>query len=474
MTGCLSGRWLASPRGTGRARMASKEVRDAVHGLITLKPHEWRVVDSPAFQRLRGVQQLAMTHLVYPGARHSRFEHNMGACHVAGQLADQLGMSDKDRDNVRAAALTHDVGHGPFSHVSEFVFEELTGKTHNHERISAAVVRHHEPIRSALGVDRAEWISELLSGTGRGAKRSAERDIIAGPADIDKLDYLLRDSHYCGVEYGRYDLDKIVESARLVHKPEGAYLAYHRDGVFAIEGMLLARYHMHRQVYGHKTRLATDKMLVRAMLLGVEEGLLPKRVFAPAELDADFVAAYLEWDDRRVIDTLCHADGSAAGEVMRSLTRRQLLKRVAKITMEDLPPRDFDRMLAGEAIAPKPDVLRREQEAAERAVAEAANVDPLWVVMHWEELQNPISSRDDFRITDNEVLVTDDDAKSLEKFTEISEVFSSDAGLRSRRSVSVYVRPPDGVEKFDRKAEKMIRDAAIAALRQVGEAGQAV
>ena len=192
------------------------------------------------------------------------------------------------------------------------------------------MVRYHEPIRSALDAD-SEWIAELLSGTGHGARRSAARDIIAGPADMDKLDYLLRDSHYCSVKYGRYDIDKVIEAARLVRKSDGQYLAYHRDGVFAIEGMLLARYHMHRQVYGHKTRLATDKMLMRAMLYGVEEGLIPRRVFAPENLDADFVAEYLGWDDYRTIAALSGAQGSRAGEMARALIGRRLMKRVVKL-----------------------------------------------------------------------------------------------------------------------------------------------
>lgn len=183
--------------------LTSKEVRDAVHGLISLTPDEWRVVDSRPFQRLRGVQQLAMTHLVYPGARHSRFEHCVGACYVAGRLADRLAaiapskMTNDRVAMVRAAALTHDIGHGPFSHVSEFVFEQLTGGEHIHEKISAAILRTDEQVRAALGTERSEWAANLLAGEGHGAKRSVERDIVAGPADIDKLDYLLRDSHFC-------------------------------------------------------------------------------------------------------------------------------------------------------------------------------------------------------------------------------------------------------------------------------------
>lgn len=452
--------------------MASKEVRDAIHGLVELSKREWKVVDSPAFQRLRGVQQLAATHLVYPGARHSRFEHCIGACHLAGRLAVQLGMNANDQARVRAAALVHDVGHGPFSHVSEFVFEELTGGEHIHEKISAAVVRYHEPIRSALAGD-SDWIADLLSGEGHGARRSVARDIIAGPADIDKLDYLLRDSHYCGVEYGRYDIDKVIESAKLVPRSDGSYLAYHRDGVFAIEGMLLARYHMHRQVYGHKTRLATDKMLMRAMLLGVDENLLPRNVFAPTNLNAAFVEDYLTWDDHKTLAALADSN-SPAGEMARALTSRRLLKRVVKVSLDDLRAAGFDQMLAGEAISPKPGVLHKEQRAAEQLVADAAGVDPMWVILHWEELQNPITSRDDFRVTDKEVLITDDKGKSVEKFTELSEMFSADVGIRSRRSVSVYVRPPDKSDTFTAREQSKIRSATLDALRQVGEAGQEV
>ena len=102
------------------------------------------MVDSPAFQRLRRVHQLAMTYLVYPGARHSRFEHCIGACDVGGRLAESVNAAAKNQvvnvSRVRAAALCHDLGHGPFSHVGEFVFEELAGRSHVHEQISAATV----------------------------------------------------------------------------------------------------------------------------------------------------------------------------------------------------------------------------------------------------------------------------------------------------------------------------------------------
>jgi HD superfamily phosphohydrolase len=454
--------------------MTSSEVRDAVHGLIELTADEWKIVNSPAFQRLRGVQQLAATHLIYPGARHSRFEHCMGACHVAGRIATSLGMSPDDRKRVRLAALVHDLGHGPFSHVSEFVFEELTGKDHVHEQISAAIVQHHKPVRDVLGATTAKWIAELLSGTGHGAKRSVARDIVAGPPDIDKLDYLLRDSLYCGVEYGRYDLDKIIEAARIVPTSQGDYLAYHSDGVFAVEGMLLARYHMTRQVYGHKTRLATDQMLMRAMKFGVEEGILPQKVFAPGDLDDSFVAEYLKWDDNKTTRMLCDKPDTKAGQMMQSLVHRRLFKRTVRIVHEDLRDhKDFGPLLAGEAIQPKPGLLGAHQAEIEKLVAEAAGVDPMWVTLLWEELQNPIISSNDFRVTDKEVLFTNGNG-SIERFSELSEIFSADAGQRTRRAVSVYIRPPDGTAKFSSTTLNKIAKAAHEGLLALARAGQEV
>lgn len=174
--------------------MTSVEVRDPVHDLILLEPNEWEVVDSPPFQRLRRIQQLAMTHMAYPGARHSRFEHCIGVCHIGGRLARAINRVQReavvDPARIRAAGLCHDLGHGPFSHVSEFVYELRTKRHGIHEQISAGIVRHNPAIQRALGEQTAQWVAELLEGSGHGTVRSIERDIVAGPADVDKLDYL--------------------------------------------------------------------------------------------------------------------------------------------------------------------------------------------------------------------------------------------------------------------------------------------
>lgn len=440
--------------------MTSREVRDPIHGLIELNSGEWKIVDSPAFQRLRRIQQLAFTHLVYPGARHSRFEHCMGAGHIAGHVASSL---EEQSQPLRAAGLCHDLGHGPFSHVSEMVYEKLTGREHIHEAISAAIVRHHAPVAKSLGNDLSKWVAELLAGTGHGARRSFERDVIAGPADIDKLDYLLRDSHFCGVNYGKFDMHKVVESMRKAEDISGDYLGFDEEGIYAVEELLLARYHMHRQVYGHRTRVATDLMLIRSMLYGVDEELLPRSVFEPPEAPDDkFVDEYLQWDDQRVIRRLLDAeDGSPAKDVMSALTRRQLLKATSRYSHAELEEQ-FGMTLAGNAV--KPQNLDEVLPEAEALVAEAAGVDPRWVMFHWESLKSPIGSQDRLILEDSQVPIVV--GKSIQPLSQVSDIFNNTEQL-PKYAVVAYVQPPG--KPFNQLMKKKIDKAFLASLKMIAE-----
>lgn len=451
--------------------MATVEVRDAVHGLIPFSDQVWGVVDTPAYQRLRGVQQLAFTHLVYPGARHSRFEHCLGAAHIAGSLAARAQASDTERQRIQLAALVHDIGHGPFSHVSEEVFEQLTGRRAIHESISAAIIQYDPFVRQALGDETATWIAELLTYTGHARHRGFARDVVSGPADIDKLDYLLRDSHYCGVNYGRYDLPKVIEAARRFDDPlaNETYLAFHEDAVFALEEMLLARYHMHRQVYGHKTRVGIDQMLVRAMLLGIEEDLLPRSVFAPPESpNEDFVRDYLRFDDAEVIKTLCRSNGRA-GDVMQALMERRLCKQVIPLNDEVVLAR-LGRIVGGAALKPEEQALESLLPEAEARIAAVAGVDPVWVILHWDERRSPLTSQYSPRTQSSDIFLVNDKGDTT-LFHDRSEVFQrGDVGAKP--SVSLYLRPQDDLgleERVDR-----LRNAVFEELDRIGRASNEV
>lgn len=454
------------------------EVRDAIHGLISLPPTAWKVIDTRPFQRLRRVQQLALTHLVYPGARHSRLEHSVGAAHIAARLADAIngrpGVANKvPVERVQLAALVHDIGHGPFSHVSEEVMEALTGRSKIHEAISAAIVRHDQEVTAALGAADAGWIADLLEGTGHGKNRSVERDIVAGPADIDKLDYLLRDSHYCGVEYGRYDLDKVIESARCLADATGTALAFDVGALYALEEMLLARYHMHRQVYGHRTRVATDRMLVRAITLGVESGQLPKEVFAPPQdMTAEFVAEYLKWDDAAVVHELLQDGSSNAGQVMQALIDRRLFKLVARYGQPELEALEKNVQQRGFIAQPDDDAMTRLLPDVEAAIAAAAGVDPHWVCLHWENRKDPLASQLAVRVAASTIILVEGDGKGQWMFEKRSEVFRE--GVQPPEVfISLYLRPPDD-RKLDSKVLKQVTRALKDGLKTIGAAAKAV
>lgn len=217
------------------------EIRCPVHGFIGFSDWEREVINHPTFQRLRRIRQLAWTDQVYPGATHTRFEHSLGVMHIAGQLFDALARSSpdvlkpadgftpdalkRDKQIVRFAALLHDTGHGPFSHAAEDLFPEIAkGKHYKHEAYSGAAIRYslkgaieNHPLNdSAI---KADEIADLLESNSRAGRLLLWRDLIDGQMDADRMDYLLRDSLHIGVDYGRYDWRRLLNTVRVIAKP---------------------------------------------------------------------------------------------------------------------------------------------------------------------------------------------------------------------------------------------------------------
>ena len=234
------------------------EFRDPIHGLIRLTDQELAIVNTQAFQRLRRIRQLAMADLVYPGALHTRFEHSLGTLHVADKISTHSDiiehMSCEDRRLVRLAALLHDIGHGPFSHVSEYLLEryydtskvgEPSSREKIHELITADIIKKLPEIAEVLDNDDREKILEILR---EGRKRNYLRDIVSSSLDADKMDYLLRDAYFTGVKYGLFDLDKIIDSCRVLQTGAESYLVIDEGGLFAVEQLVVAKYHMTQQV----------------------------------------------------------------------------------------------------------------------------------------------------------------------------------------------------------------------------------
>lgn len=265
--------------------MAAKphEVRDPIHVFIRLDSAERKLVDSRPFQRLRHIHQLALTHLVYPGATHRRFEHSLGVMEVATRIYDvvtdpanvrhvsvQRILADRQywRRVLRAAALCHDLGHLPFSHAAE---KELLPEGWSHERLSKEIILQELAgiLKSELAVE-PEDVARLAVGPTWFEFEKEFTDweailceIITGDAfGADRIDYLLRDSHHAGVAYGRFDHYRLIDTLRILpEEEEGSQepaLGVAEGGLQSAESLLWARYLMYTQLYFHPVRRIYD------------------------------------------------------------------------------------------------------------------------------------------------------------------------------------------------------------------------
>lgn len=254
-----------------------KLFRDPVHGFIELGDAEVQIVDTPLFQRLRRIRQLGFSHLVYHGAEHSRFGHSLGALHIADRVLSTLidtpsyTCDDRQREDlqnarnvIRMAALLHDIGHTPFSHSLEFVCSS-DGTETSHEDYSAIIVENYNQIASVLE-DKLCVSPRKVGALIRGIGPPLQKDIIVGYLGVDRIDYLLRDSYYCGVKYGIFDYHRILATLRVakMRKNEETVetIAVDREkGIHALEEYVLSRYWMYQQVYHHKTKCCFEAMI---------------------------------------------------------------------------------------------------------------------------------------------------------------------------------------------------------------------
>jgi HD superfamily phosphohydrolase len=266
------------------------EIRDPIHTFISLDTDERKVLDSRPVQRLRHIHQLALTHLIYPGATHRRFEHSLGVMDLAGRVYDVVTdpanlLVDPVRDLVpehnsfdhkrwrwvvRMAALCHDIGHLPFSHAGEDLLPD--GKKHEHLTLDLIESEHMRSLWNDLNVKPTD-VARLAVGPGKYPSPNFSdweailSEIIIGDAfGVDRIDYLLRDSHHTGVAYGKFDHNRLVDNLRILPKSDAEEceltLGIDQGGLHAAEALLLARYFMYTQVYFHPVRRVYDHHLV--------------------------------------------------------------------------------------------------------------------------------------------------------------------------------------------------------------------
>ena len=331
-------------------------IRDEVHRDVLVPAAHASILDTREFQRLRYVKQLATCEFVFPSATHNRFAHSLGAYHLAGRLLDALdeahpGRIDSDDvELVQLAALLHDIGHPPFSHLLETPEVFATFRHHEswgREMLTSDATEVGVAVRKVLGTARFDRLLALLDGEEdhEGVPiPKVLKEIVSSQLDVDRMDYLLRDQANTGAQIGGFDIDRVMRALRIA--PEGG-LHVKSWGLPAIEAYLVTRYHMYLQVYFHKVNMLTQtyliRMLSRARTLAQQGELALSPALSSMLLDTELDAStYASLHDAHVLVELPawaeHGDVALAADANRLLSRRDYHKslRIRDLTRDDV------------------------------------------------------------------------------------------------------------------------------------------
>jgi hypothetical protein len=343
--------------------------RDPVHNIIALSEERAddalliELINTPEFQRLRHIKQLGLALYTFQGAEHSRFTHSLGVMHIMTRVLDHLGgryaIGHEARVVARAAAMLHDIGHGPFSHVIEKVLQQ------SHERWTMRIIGDPATeVHRRLADFDAKLPEKLIAAIDHRYRPAFVGQLVSSQLDVDRFDYLLRDSLMTGAKYGNYDLEWIIHALEIDEQNDRIYVS--SNGFYAVEEYLQARYYMFRQVYFHRSLRTAEAVLMSVLRRAVElmkkrklnfvvSGSVMERVLANEELT---VAEYLLFDDH---DVMFHVKQwmREPDAILQDLSQRFMERRLFKaIDME------FDE-----------DERRRFIEGARRRIA-ALGFDP--------------------------------------------------------------------------------------------------
>lgn len=336
--------------------MSERIYRDPVHNIIRLRTDNdegelmMQLIDASEFQRLRRIKQLGLGLYTYQGAEHSRFTHSLGAFHLMTRVLDKLSerfeIESHNRVASRAAALLHDVGHGSFSHVMEKVLG------FHHEAWTVKVLRSSETevgkLLRSYDPSLPEKVAQIIEGSFQPA---ALAQLVSSQLDVDRMDYLLRDSLMTGAKYGIYDLEWIINALAIDEDNDRIYVV--ARGVYAVEEYLQARYYMFRQVYFHRTLRSAEAVLRSTLRRALDllasgksvwhaEGTAFEKVLRKQKLST---SEHLEMDDS---DVLFHVKQwqRSDDQILSNLSRRFVARRLFKAIDLDMPISERDAFIS--------------------------------------------------------------------------------------------------------------------------------
>ena len=282
-------------------------VRDPIHDYIDLNSLQAKLVDTPAYQRLRWIKQLGPINLVYPGANHTRHEHCMGTCHVIGKMADSIGLNSSDKQLVSVAGLLHDLGHTAFSHLGD----EVEG-VEDHVIRTTKIISNTDlsDIISDEGLDPHE-INQIILGNHKLGS------LVSGDLDGDRLDYLVRDAHYTGVSTG-VDMGRLIATMSI----SDSNLVIKEKGLTAVEALLTARSTMYSTVYFHPFARGAQLMLARAANHAISS-------------DRFSINDFVNFTDHKFLSELNNT-GGLSRKISSNFENRRIVKRAVSMTKEQV------------------------------------------------------------------------------------------------------------------------------------------
>lgn len=346
------------------------EVRDPVHGSIKVLDEEIAILEAPFFQRLRGIKQLGFTEYIFPGATHTRYIHSCGVMDIGTKTFDRLFKSvtyDKEirklKETVRLACLLHDIGHAPLSHTTEAVMPMLsalklpkkfmppTDRQATHEDytiksiVDSSLTQSFKEVISKFNI-HPDQIAELITGSTTSPEYFTWKgtnyfpmlhQMVSSEMDCDRMDYLLRDSYFCGVSYGKFDLDWIIDNLQPVIIDKTAYLGISERAVSTFDDFLLSRFHMFLMVYFHYKSVCLEKMLHRYFESSKDEYRIP-----------DSIEKYLDHDDHRLMKVLRKSENIWAKRIVRNNIPMKIFETFGH--SQDLQLKNLEQYLAEENI----------------------------------------------------------------------------------------------------------------------------
>jgi hypothetical protein len=415
------------------------EIKDPVHGYVYITESEKNIIDSYPMQRLRRLRQLAGSEYVYPGANHTRFEHCVGVMYLAGKVLENPNISrivnDEETEIARLSALLHDVGHGPFSHVFEHLLVRDLDRTH--EDITSWLIEKSE-VADKLGKMgyRAEEISKLAVGKLHKPGSAFLDQIISSAVDVDKQDFIVRDTYHTGAEYGFIDVFRLIHALDVL----GENLAVELGALSALESFVIARIESFKSIYFHRVGRAAQIMLAMAMEKANEE--LGLTAFKTPE-------EYLAMDDYTVWAAAKNCPRSR--RIIENLERRCLLKCAYERTFYDkdtMISNIFSRDAYRQQV--QTEIAQEARVEAETVIIDVPTVPsvPYHHSALMENMEIPVFSK------------ASTGAKTMYRMSDISKIFETLKGFINILRVYTDVQNREQVEKATSKVLGRIPSAA--------------